>query len=210
MADPRIHEWRLGFLASHRGTNMQAIIDACKSGRLPARPVVVISNHRACGALERAAAEGIPACHIGGDNFPDPELLDEAIAATLVKHHVELVVLAGYMRRVGPKTLAEFRGRIVNVHPALLPKYGGRGMYGAKVHAAVIAAGDRETGVTIHVVDAQYDTGPILAQRRVPVLPGDTAESLAARVLPVEHTLYVDTLARICRGEISLGGQGGP
>ncbi|MFQ5659613.1 MAG: phosphoribosylglycinamide formyltransferase [Gammaproteobacteria bacterium] len=194
----------LGFLASYRGTNMQAIIDACKAGRLKARPVVVISNNGSSGALDRAGSEGIPAYHLSSTTFPDPRNLDQLIADTLVKHEAHLVILAGYMKRIGPQTLTAFQGRIINIHPALLPKYGGEGMYGRHVHEAVIAAGDTETGVTIHVVDDKYDHGPILAQRRIPVSPGDTADSLADRVLAVEHAFYIETLEKILSGDIAL------
>ena len=199
-----MHKTRLGFLASHRGTNMQKIIDACRDGSLEAEPAVVISNNGASGALDRAASEGIPAYHISSRSFPDPDALDCAIRDTLLRHGVELVVLAGFMKKVGSKTIAAFEGRILNIHPALLPKHGGKGMYGRNVHESVIAAGDTETGVSVHVVTDDYDTGPILAQVKVPVQPGDTAETLADRVLAVEHRIYVDTLARITRGEIPL------
>ncbi|MBI2993968.1 MAG: phosphoribosylglycinamide formyltransferase [Gammaproteobacteria bacterium] len=204
MVEPGEKRWRLGFLASHRGTNMQAIIDACNSGRLPAVPVVVVSNSGSSGALDRAVAHGIPTCVLGGEKFREPADLDQALVEVLRKYRVDLVVLAGYMKKIGPMTLSAFPRRIVNVHPALLPAHGGRGMYGSHVHSAVIAAGETETGVTIHLVDTAYDTGPILAQCRIPVLKGDTAESLAARVLPAEHQLYVETLQRIMRGEIDL------
>lgn len=196
--------WKLGFLASHRGTNMQAIIDACRSGRLQATPVVVISNNGDSQALDRAMTAGIPAYHMSSRNFPDPEALDRAITDMLRKYQVDLVVLAGYMKQVGPGTLAAFPRRVINIHPALLPRYGGKGMYGTNVHEAVVASGDRETGISIHLVDQDYDSGAILAQRRVPVLPGDTAQSLADRMLPLEHELYVDTLGRIISGDVSL------
>ena len=195
---------RLGFLASHNGTNMQSIINACRRGRLSALPVVVISNNGASGALERAENEGIPAYHIGSRTFPEPDDLDRAICETLKRHEVDLVILAGYMKRLGPRTLAEFRGRIINIHPSLLPKYGGRGMYGEKIHEAVLAAGDTETGVTVHLVNEDYDAGPVLAQVKIAVREGDTARSLADRVLAVEHETYVDTLARILSGDITL------
>ena len=123
---------------------------------------------------------------------------------TLLSHHVDLVILAGYMKKIGYQMLDAFRGRIINIHPSLLPKYGGTGMYGMKVHAAVIAAGETETGVTVHVVDRDYDQGPILAQRVIPVETGDTPESLAARVLDTEHAIYVDTLDKLISGEIRL------
>jgi phosphoribosylglycinamide formyltransferase-1 len=187
----------LGFLASHRGSNMQAVIDACKSGRLQATSAVVISNNRGSGALQRARQEDIPGYHLSAETHPDPEALDQAILDTLRQHAVDLVVLAGYMKKLGPKTLTHYQGRIINIHPALLPKYGGRGMYGNHVHAAVLAAGEKETGVTIHLVDGEYDRGPILAQCRVPVLEGDTVETLARRVLEQEHAFLVETLEKM-------------
>ena len=196
---------RLGFLASGSGSNMQAIIDACRSGRLQAEPVVVIGNHSTSGAMKRGANAGVPTYHLSGGTHPDQDGLDQAIATALTEHDVSVVVLAGYMKLIGPLTLARFRRRILNIHPALLPAYGGHGFYGRAVHAAVLAAGEKESGVTVHVVDEVYDHGPILAQSRVPVLPADTVDSLAARVLEQEHTLYVDTLQSIASGEISLG-----
>ncbi|OGT77707.1 MAG: phosphoribosylglycinamide formyltransferase [Gammaproteobacteria bacterium RIFCSPLOWO2_02_FULL_52_10] len=195
---------KLGFLASARGTNMQAIIDACKTGGLPAQPVVVISNNRNSGALGRARAEGIAGYHLSSSTYPDPEQLDRKIAATLQEHGVEIVILAGYMKKIGKHTLAAYKGRILNIHPALLPKYGGAGMYGMHVHAAVLANRDRQSGATIHVVDAGYDSGPILAQKTVIVAATDTAETLSRKVLAIEHELYVATLDRILKGEIQL------
>lgn len=197
---------RLGFLASHRGTNMQSIIDACKQGRLNASPVVVISNNGDSGALDRAENEGIPGYHISSRTFPDTNDLDRAIRDTLMKHNVDLVILAGYMKRIGPATLETFAGRIINIHPSLLPKYGGRGMYGDRVHEAVLAADDGETGVTVHLVEEDYDRGRILAQKKVPVKADDTVASLAARVLAVEHDTYVETIGRIIDGDITLPG----
>lgn len=194
----------IGFLASHNGSNMQSIIDACKSGVLAARPVVVISNNADSGALARAKTEDIPACHLSSKSIIDETELDQTMADILSQYDTELVVLAGFMKRIGPLTLAAFAGRIINIHPCLLPKYGGQGMYGKRVHEAVIASGDKESGVTIHVVNDEYDTGAILAQQKVPVLEDDSAESLAERVLVLEHTLYVDTIARIIAGEIIL------
>lgn len=196
--------WKLAFLASHRGSNMQALLDACRGGRLQAEPVAVISNNADSGALQRARAAGIPAYHLSAATHADPAALDRAIAATLQRHDPDLVLLAGWMKRIGPHTLDAFRGRMLNIHPALLPAHGGRGLYGMRVHEAVIAAGERESGATVHLVDGEYDSGAILAQRRVPVRPGDTAESLAARVLAVEHELYVDTVAGVIAGDIRL------
>ncbi len=183
---------------------MQAIIDAWKGGRLHVEPAVVISNNSGSGAMERARREDIPAFHLSGATHPSSSDLDAAITRVLEDHGVDLVILAGYMKLLGPQTLARYRGRILNIHPALLPKYGGRGLYGIKVHEAVLAAGERVTGATIHVVDERYDAGPILAQSEVPVLEGDDADALAARVLDTEHRLYVETLERIAQGEIDL------
>jgi phosphoribosylglycinamide formyltransferase-1 len=195
---------KLGFLASGRGTNMQAIIDACNSGRLDAEPVVVISNNADALALNRADREHIPAFHLGARLFTDPDELDQRIAETLMQHGAELVILAGYMKKLGPRTLAAYAGRVINVHPALLPKFGGRGMYGDNIHRAVLAAGEPETGVTIHVVEEKYDSGPVLAQRKVKVEPGDTVQTLGARVLAVEHELFVETIGAVLQGKIKL------
>ena len=130
--------------------------------------------------------------------------LDAATADALTNRGVQIVALAGYMKKLGPRTLARFRNRVVNVHPSLLPKYGGRGMYGERVHAAVLAARERETGVTVHIANGEYDEGAILAQESVPVMDGDTPSTLAARVLEREHVIYPETLRRIAMGEVVL------
>jgi phosphoribosylglycinamide formyltransferase-1 len=195
---------KLGFLASHRGSNVQAVVEACRSGRLAAVPALVISNNADAEVLARAKREGIPHAHLSGTTHPDPTRLDGAILDALVGHDVELVVLAGYVKKLGPQTLRRFPNRVLNVHPALLPKFGGQGMYGRHVHEAVLAAGERETGVTIHLADGEYDHGRILAQCRVPVVATDTVDSLSARVLEREHAFLVETLGRIVSGEIAL------
>ena len=195
----------LGFLASGRGSTMQAVIDACKSGRLRAKPCVVISNNRDAQALARAWQEGIPAYHLSAKTEPDSGLLDAAILHTLQHHEVELVILAGYMKKLGMKTLTHYWGRILNIHPSLLPKFGGQGRYGIHVHEAVLAAGERETGATVHLVEGEeYDQGTILSQCRVPVYTGDTADTLAQRVLVHEHRLLVETLEQILAGKLAL------
>jgi phosphoribosylglycinamide formyltransferase 1 len=195
----------LGFLASGRGSTMQAVIDACKSGRLRAKPCVVISNNRDAQALARAWQEGIPAYHLSAKTEPNPGLLDAAILHTLQHHEVELVILAGYMKKLGMKTLTHYWGRILNIHPSLLPKFGGQGRYGIHVHEAVLAAGEKETGATVHLVEGEeYDQGTILSQCRVPVYTGDTADTLAQRVLVHEHRLLVETLEQILVGKLAL------
>lgn len=195
---------RLGFFASHGGTNLQAILEAIRGGSLPAEPRIVISNNSDAMALERARAMGVAAVHLSRGTHPEPADLDAAMVAALRECEVNLVVLAGYMRKIGSGVLAAFPRRVLNIHPALLPKFGGPGMYGLRVHAAVLAAGETESGASIHLVEAEYDRGPVLAQARVPVLPGDTPETLQARVLEQEHRLYADTLRRIAAGEIDL------
>ena len=198
----------LGFLASHDGSNMQAVIDACREGRLAAEPWVVISNNSRSRALRRASEAGIPHYHVSTVTHSDDDARDRAMVDILERHGVDLVVLGGYMKKLGPQTISRFRNRIVNVHPALLPKFGGRGFYGIAVHEAVLGSGDGVTGPTIHLVDEQIDHGAVLAQSRVAVLKGDTAGTLAERVLAVEHKLYVETLRRIASGEIDLDAAG--
>ncbi|HEX2149857.1 MAG TPA: phosphoribosylglycinamide formyltransferase [Actinomycetota bacterium] len=195
---------RLGILASHGGSNMQAIIDATRQGVLPAEVVVVVSNNAGSMAATRAANEGIRFHHLSGVTHPAFEDLDAAIGRALVDAGVDLVVLAGYMKKVGPQTIGRFPSRIVNIHPALLPKFGGVGMYGMHVHRAVLEAGDSVTGVTVHLVDQEYDRGPIVAQCEVKVMDDDNVEALAARVLEREHAFYVETLCRIVSGELDL------
>ena len=197
-------ELHIGFLASGGGTNMQAIIDACREGRVDGVPRAVISNSSTSGALERARRAGIPGYHLSSRTHPDADALDRAILEALTANEVNILCLAGYMKLLGPKTIDAYRGRILNIHPALLPRHGGRGFYGHHVHEAVLAAGDRESGPTVHVVDERYDHGPILAQIKVPVLPDDTPETLAARVLEQEHRIYPDALQAIASGEIDL------
>lgn len=162
---------------------------------------MLISNNSGARALERARAAGIDALHISAKTHDDP---DVAICDALESRGVELVVLAGYMRKLGPRTLARYRNRILNVHPALLPRHGGQGMYGGAVHEAVLASGDVVTGVSVQIVDEEYDHGPVIAQRQTAVLEGDTVEALSARVLKLEHELYVETIGRIASGDITL------
>jgi len=195
---------RLGFLASGRGSNMLAIIRACESGRLPASPVLVISNNPDARALQLGSEHGLEALHMSRRTHGDAAALDQAMTAAMQAHQVDLVILAGYMKKIGPQLLSAYAHRILNIHPSLLPKHGGRGMYGMHVHEAVIAAGETETGVTVHLVNAEYDSGDILARRTVSVAADDDAESLAARVLEVEHRLYTEVLGKILSGEITL------
>ena len=192
----------LGFICSHSGSNMQAIINNVKSGKLNANLCVVISNNLNSGALEKAKKENIPNYHISEKTHPqNPEL---EIINILKKHNVDTVILAGYMKKVSQELIKQFNNRVLNIHPALLPKFGGKGMYGMNIHKAVIEANERVTGATIHLVNANYDEGKILAQMQVPVFSDDTVDTLAARVLEVEHQLYSDTLIKIANNEIII------
>ena len=189
---------RIGVLASHEGSVLQAVLDACADAgtgaRLCARVSIVISNNSDSGALRRARDAGIPALHLSSATHRDPAALDHAIAKSLDDARVDLVVLAGYMKRLGPETLARFANRLINTHPSLLPKFGGSGFFGSAVHAAVLAAGERESGATVHWVVGDYDTGPIIAQARVRVADAETPASLEAKVKLAERELLIETL----------------
>jgi phosphoribosylglycinamide formyltransferase/phosphoribosylglycinamide formyltransferase-1 len=177
---------RLAVLASGRGSNLQAIIehfDNLARERI-AKVALVASNRADSPALLRAATKSIDIAHFNASD-DGSELL-----ALLQQFRIDLVVLAGYLKRIPSRVIREYAGRIINIHPALLPAFGGEGMYGAKVHEAVMASGARETGVTVHLVDDDYDRGPIIAQWHVPIDASDTPETLAARVLNVEHVVY--------------------
>ena len=189
----------IAVFASGNGSDLQAIMDACANGRLAANVCCVISNNSNAFALERARSAGIPAYHISTRTAPDPgaEMIN-----TLRHHHTGLVFLAGYLKKLPSAVTKAYP--TYNIHPALLPKFGGKGMYGIHVHTAVLAAGETETGITIHRVSDEYDTGAIVAQCTVPVLPGDTPDLLAARVLTQEHVFIVDVLEKILC-EISSG-----
>jgi phosphoribosylglycinamide formyltransferase-1 len=173
---------RVAVAVSGRGSNLQALLHALGPGA-PARVALVLSDRPDAGALERARESGVPA-----EVLSDPADPAEWLTR-LERHRTELVVLAGYLKLVPAPVIARFRDRILNVHPALLPAFGGKGMYGHRVHEAVLASGARESGATVHLVDEAYDHGPVLGQARVPVLPDDTPDRLAARVLQVEHRL---------------------
>jgi phosphoribosylglycinamide formyltransferase-1 len=186
---------RIAVLASGGGTNLQAIIDYYAGIGNPAGSIVLVASNRAqAGALKRARAAGIPA-----EVFDATD--DGTSLGTLLRQRsVELVVLAGYLKHIPVSIIRDYRGRIINIHPGLLPDFGGPGMYGARVHAAVLASGATTTGLTIHFVDDEYDHGPVIAQWRVRVKIDDTAESLAGRVLSAEHIVYprvVDLVAAL-------------
>ncbi len=195
---------RIGFLASHGGSGMRAVVQAIRAGSLAAEAAAAISNNSAAPALAFAREAGIPRYHLSAATHPVPEELDAAIRDALVRHGADVVLLSGYMKNAGPLVRAAFRGRMLNIHPALLPRFGGEGMYGDRVHRAVLAARAPVTGATVHVIDEVYDHGPILRQREVPVLAGDTVETLRDRVMAAEAALIVDVLRDVVAGRLQL------
>ncbi len=182
--------------ASGSGTNFEAIAAACRSGELSANISLLITN-KECGANLRAHRLGVPDCVIQYAGREGYDEFDQKALDLLEANNIDLIVLAGFLRRVGPKVLNLYEGKIINIHPALLPKFGGPGMYGLRVHQAVIESGDVLTGSTIHFVTAEYDKGSIVAQTQVKVLPGDTPEILAQRVQGVENSFYVSALKKL-------------
>ena len=187
---------------------MQSVLDACATGRVRGRVSVVISNNGNARALLRARAAGIPVYHLSAKTHSQAAVLDAAIRDALVAAQVELVFLGGYMKKLGPLTLTAFKGRVLNTHPALLPKFGGPGMYGDNVFEAVLKAGVTESGISIHLVDSEYDSGPVVRQCRIPVFPGDSLDDLRTRVRSRERDFVVETLAGIADGQIALAAAG--
>jgi len=197
----------IAVFASGRGSNFQAILNAIDDGRLPAVVTLLVSNNSNAGAMELARSRNIPAIHLNQKQYSSAQLYEEQLLQLLTRYKVELIALAGYMKRIPTVVIDRFRNRILNVHPALLPAFGGAGMYGIHVHEAVLASGAKVTGVTVHVVDEEYDKGPIVMQKCVDVLDDDTPESLAARVLPVEHELYPRAIAAFANKRVRIEGR---
>ncbi|MGH7022447.1 MAG: phosphoribosylglycinamide formyltransferase [Caulobacteraceae bacterium] len=194
---------RLAFLASNNGSSLRAIVAAIEAGELDALPVLAVSNKRGAPALDFARERGVATRVI--PTVADPSGADRALARALGEAGAEWVILSGYLRKLGPETLKAFAGRVLNIHPALLPKHGGEGLYGRRVHEGVIAAGETVSGASVHLVDDEYDHGAVISRREVPVLPGDTPETLEARVMAAEPRLFVETLRRIASGELRVG-----
>lgn len=199
---------KVAVFGSGRGSNFAAILDAVRRGRLTGTEVrLVLSNNSQAGILALAREHGIEAVHCSRRQFATDGEFDAAVLDHLARRGVTFIALAGYMKMLPAAIVRAYAGRIVNIHPALLPRFGGAGMYGLRVHEAVLAAGDRESGATVHLVDEEYDRGAIVLQRTVPVLPGDTAETLAARVLTAEHELYPEVLGFFAAGRVTLHGR---
>lgn len=193
---------KLGFLASGNGSSARAVVEAIQAGELAAEPRLLVVNTRKAGALEWADAVGVPALCV--PTIADPEAADAQLAGAMADHGVELIVMSGYLRRLGHETLSRYAGRILNIHPGPLPDFGGQGMYGRRVHEAVVAAGLSQSRIVIHAVDEEYDHGPTLAELDVPISPGDTAEALEARVKAMEPPFFVATLQKIASGALEL------
>ncbi|MBW3622682.1 MAG: phosphoribosylglycinamide formyltransferase [Armatimonadetes bacterium] len=197
---------RIGALLSGkgRGTNLQALIDSCAEGRISGEIAVVISTTPGAPALERAHRHGIPSRTFPGKSYADGEALDDAILACLNDHRVDLICLAGYMRKAGQRLCEAYRWRMMNIHPGLIPAFCGQGLYGGKVHAAVLEYGAKVSGVTVHFATEEYDAGPIILQKCVPVAEDDTPETLAARILPVEHAAYSEAVQLFAEGRLEV------
>ncbi len=194
----------LAFFSSYNGSSAHAITDACLSGDLIAAPSLMISNNTNAKALEWAKNKGLKTICLNSTTHPNTTELDETIAQKLQDCKITLVILSGYMKLIGPQTMKAVNGRILNIHPALLPKYGGQGMYGRRVHQAVKDNGDSETGATVHLVNEEYDEGKIIAQKIVPVLPSDTVDTIEEKVKSIEPEFYIETIRKILKGDITL------
>lgn len=195
---------RIAVFGSGRGSNFLAILNAIQQGTIPFTSIgVVLSNNSNAGILEIARANDIPAVHLSEKQFGSEEEFVTALLALLRTHGINFIILAGYMKRIPPRIISEYRNRMLNIHPALLPKFGGHGMYGHHVHEAVIAAHEPVSGATVHMVDEQYDHGRIVLQRTVPVDPGETPETLAAKVLAIEHEIYPEAVRMFARDSAS-------
>lgn len=188
--------------ASGRGSNAAALLEACRDGRIAGEPVLVFSDVPGAPVLAKAAALGVPQAALAPGDFPTRQAYEEAVIRILADYAPDLICLAGYMRLVGPTLLSVYGGRIVNIHPSLLPSFPG-------LHAQRQAAeaGVKLSGCTVHFVDAGMDTGPIIAQTAVPVYADDTEDSLAERILAVEHATYIEAVAGICRDEWEIRGR---
>jgi len=198
---------KVATFASGRGSNILSIIDAIKRGELSCQVVLVVSDKLDSGALKLAEENDIPAFFIDQQQFDSPDAFDLVLLNALEEAGTELIALAGYLKKIRPAIIQSYRNRILNIHPSLLPAFGGKGMYGMKVHKAVLDYGCKVTGATIHLVDDQYDSGAPLLQESVAVLAGDSHETLAQRVLKVEHALYPRALQAFAEKRIEIHGR---
>jgi phosphoribosylglycinamide formyltransferase 1 len=197
----------IAVFASGRGSNFQAILNAIDAGKIPARISVLISNRSDAAALDIARASRIQASHLSQKMFPSEKALAEAMLNVLSLQKAELLVLAGYLKKIPLPVIRRYRNRIVNIHPALLPLFGGAGMYGHFVHEAVIASGMKVSGATVHLVDEEYDRGPIVMQKTVEIVQEDTPDLLAAKVIKIEHEIFPLAIKAFAEGKIKIEGK---
>ena len=197
----------IAIFASGRGSNCAAILKAIESGRLDAKVGLILSDRSKAGVLEIARSYSIPWVVLSEKNFESRDEFVKAMSGCLEEHKIDTIVQAGYLKLIYPEIVRRYRGRILNIHPALLPSFGGKGFYGLRVHQAVIERGCKVTGVTVHIVDEEYDHGPIVAQEPVRVHDGDDAETLAHRVLEVEHELYPRVIQWMADGRLKVSGR---
>ena len=198
---------RIAVMASGGGSNFQAILDRTESGELVAEVVLLISNNSNCGAVNKAKSAKIETLHLAPSSFEDEAEYTKQLTGHLERVKCDIIVLAGYMKRVPSGVIQKFRNRILNIHPALLPSFGGKGMYGARVHEAVLKYGAKISGITVHLVDEDYDHGPIVMQRCVEVMDGDTPDVLATRVLKLEHDTYWRAIKFFAEGRVKVHGR---
>ncbi|MGI6004969.1 MAG: phosphoribosylglycinamide formyltransferase [Christensenellales bacterium] len=197
----------IAVFASGGGSNFQAVIDGCARGGIPGKVALLIYDRKSAFARVRAESAGIPAIYMHPKMFGSFQEHDEETLALLKEHAVDIIVLAGYLRILGEKTLAAYENAVINTHPALIPSFCGMGFYGLKVHQAALDYGVKVSGCTIHFVDAGVDSGPIIFQQAVNVLPGDTPEKLQQRILPVEHKLLTKAAKLLCQDRIRVYGR---
>jgi len=197
----------IGVLASGRGSNCAALLHRIEEDEIPAKIAAVISNNQYAGVLQIARDNSIPAYYIERNQFETGDEFSQALEKIFDQHKINFMVLAGYLRKVPPRIIRRFANRMLNIHPALLPDFGGKGMYGHAVHEAVLKSGSTVSGATVHLVDEEYDHGPIILQREVLVLPNDTPDLLAARVLQVEHRIYADAVRLFAEGRVIVEGR---
>jgi phosphoribosylglycinamide formyltransferase 1 len=198
---------RCAVFASGSGSNFQALIDRREAGDLKVELALLVGNNSTAVAFERARKHGIPSVHLAPSRFPDEATYTGRLLSTLREHAIDVIALAGYMKKIPRQVIAAYPNRILNIHPALLPSFGGPGLYGDRVHQAVLDSGAKVSGITVHFVDDEYDHGPIICQEIVPVLDEDDTHSLAARVLAVEHAVYWKALAAISAGQLTVKGR---
>ncbi len=193
---------KIAVFISGGGSNLQSLIDASEQGRLSADIALVVSSKSNAYGLERAKNHGIDTLIYRVKDYPSKEKAENDLLEVLEEYEIDYIALAGYLKLIPSSVVSRYNNRITNIHPALLPKYGGKGMYGHHVHEAILKAGDRESGPTVHLVNEKYDEGKILMQEKVPVMPDDTPETLAERVLKIEHKIYPEALEKLIKGEI--------